>query len=136
MFLLQINKVVYRLLVYSSFILSLCCVLHIVTVMSDSDPMDRSPRGFSVHGDSPGKNIKNGLPCPPPGDLPNLGITPTSPALQESVHSLPKMWILYQLSHLGSPRILMWVAYPLPRGSSQPRNRTGVSSVARRFFTN
>ena len=104
--------------------------------MSDSDPMDCSPRGFSVHGDSPGKNIKNGLPCPPPGDLPNLGITPTSPALQESVHSLPKMWILYQLSHLGSPRTLMWVAYPLPRGSSQPRNRTGVSSVARRFFTN
>ena len=87
MFLLQINKVVYRLLVYSSFILSLCCVLHLVTVMSDSDPMDCSPPGFSVHGDSPGKNIKNGLPCPPPGDFPNLGITPTSPALQ--VDSLP-----------------------------------------------
>ena len=55
--------------------------------MSDSDPMDCSPPGFSVHGDSPGKNIKNGLPCPPPGDFPNLGITPTSPALQ--VDSLP-----------------------------------------------
>ena len=25
-------------------------------------------------------------------------------------------WILYQLSHQGSPRILEWVAYPFPRG--------------------
>ena len=43
----------------------------------------------------------NGLPCPPPGDLPDSGIKPTalhgfsrmSPALQA---------ILYPLSHLGS----------------------------------
>ena len=27
-------------------------------------------------------------------------------------------WILYQLSHKGSPRILEWVAYPFSRGSS------------------
>ena len=31
-------------------------------------------------------------------------------------------WILYQLRHKGSTRILEWVAYPLSRGSSQPRN--------------
>jgi len=31
------------------------------------------------------------------------------------------------LSHKGSPRILEWVAYPFSSGSSQPRNRTGVS---------
>ena len=31
-------------------------------------------------------------------------------------------WILYQLSHKGSPRILEWVAYPFSRGSSQARN--------------
>ena len=36
----------------------------------------------------------NGLPFPSPGDLPNPGIEPASPALQ--VNSLP-------LSHLGSP---------------------------------
>ena len=29
----------------------------------------------------------SGLPCPPPGDLPNLGIEPKSPALQAG--SLP-----------------------------------------------
>ena len=44
--------------------------------------------------------------------------------------------ILYQLSHKGSPRILEWVAYPFSRGSSQPRNQTGVSCIAGGFFTN
>ena len=43
--------------------------------------------------------------------------------------------ILYHLSHQGSPRILEWVAYPFSRGSSWPRNRTGVSCIAGRFFT-
>ena len=44
--------------------------------------------------------------------------------------------ILYQLSHKGRPRILEWVAYPFSSGSSQPRNRTGVSCISGRFFTN
>ena len=35
----------------------------------------------------------------------------------------------YQLSHKGSPRILEWVAYPFSRGSSRPRNQTGVSCM-------
>ena len=45
-------------------------------------------------------------------------------------------WILYQLNHKGNPRILGWVAYPFSRGSSWPRNRTGVSCISGRFFTN
>ena len=44
--------------------------------------------------------------------------------------------ILYQLSHKGSPKILEWVAYPISSGSSQPRNRTRVSFIACRFFSN
>ena len=61
------------------------------------------------------------------------GIFPT----QGSNPGLPHcMWILYQLSHKGSPRILNWAAYPFSRGSSQPRNRTRVSCVAGGFFTN
>ena len=44
-------------------------------------------------------------------------------------------WILYQLSHQGSPRILEWVAYPSSRRSSPPRNQTRVSCIAGRFFT-
>ena len=32
-------------------------------------------------------------------------------------------------------RILEWAAFPFPRGSSQPRDRTQVSRIAGRFFT-
>ena len=31
--------------------------------------------------------------------------------------------------------ILEWVAYPFSRGFSQPRDQTGVSCIAGRFFT-
>ena len=44
-------------------------------------------------------------------------------------------WILYQLSQKGSPRIRGWVACPFSSGSSRPRNRTRVSYIAGRFFT-
>ena len=33
-------------------------------------------------------------------------------------------------------RILEWVAFPLSRGFSQPRDRTRVSRIAGGFFTN
>ena len=46
------------------------------------DPMDCTLPGSSVHVDSLGKNTGVGLPCPPPGDLPNPGIEPRSPTLQ------------------------------------------------------
>ena len=47
------------------------------------DPMDYSPPGSSVHGDSPGKNTGwSGLPCLSPGDLPNPGLEPRPPTLQ------------------------------------------------------
>ena len=45
-------------------------------------------------------------------------------------------WILYQLSHKGSPRILEWVAYAFSSRSSYSRNWTRVSCIAGRFFTN
>ena len=44
--------------------------------------------------------------------------------------------ILYQVSHKGSPRILEWVVFPSSRGSSRPRNQTGVSCIVGGFFTN
>ena len=43
--------------------------------------------------------------------------------------------ILYQLSHQGNPSIPEWVAYPISSRPSRPRNRTGVSCIAGRFFT-
>ena len=43
------------------------------------ESMDCSPPDSSVHGNSPGKKeYWSGLPFPPPGDLPNPGIEPTS----------------------------------------------------------
>ena len=43
------------------------------------DPMECSPSGSSVHGDSPGKNNGVGCHAPSPRDLPNPGTEPTSP---------------------------------------------------------
>ena len=61
------------------------------------------------------------------------GIFPT----QGSNPGLPHCgWILYQLSHKGSPKTLEWVAYPFSSRSSWPRNQTRVSCIAGRFFTN
>ena len=53
------------------------------------------PPGSSVH-EIPRQENWSGLPCPPPGDLPHLGIKPESPELQAD--SL-------LLSHRGSPII-------------------------------
>ena len=40
--------------------------------------------------------------------------------IQQLNPDLPQCrWILYQLTHKGSPRILEWVAYPFSRGSFQ-----------------
>ena len=53
-----------------------------------SNHMDCSLSGSSVHGDSP--EYWTALPCSPPGDLPNSGIEPRSPALQaDSLQSEP-----------------------------------------------
>ena len=41
------------------------------------EPMDPSPPGFSVHGILQAR-IQSGLPCPPPGILPNPGMEPAS----------------------------------------------------------
>ena len=51
------------------------------------NPMDYSPPGSSVHGDSPGKNTGMGCHFLLQGNLPNPGIKPRSPALQAD--SLP-----------------------------------------------
>ena len=61
------------------------------------------------------------------------GIFPTHGSNPGLLHC---RWILYQLSHKGSPGILEWVAYPFSSGSSWPKNWTRVSCIAGRFFTN
>ena len=54
-----------------------------------SDPMDCTPPASSVHGVLQAR-IQEGLPCPPPGDLPNPGVELRSPAFQaDSLPTVP-----------------------------------------------
>ena len=87
--------------------------------------MDCSPPRSFVNGDSP-------VECTGVGCLAFLQVIfPT----QGSNPGLPHCRrILYHLSHQGSPWILELVVYPFSKGSSWPRNQTGVSWIAGRFF--
>ena len=70
------------------------CVLFAQLCLTFCDPMDCSPPGSSVLGDSPGKNT--GVDCHAflQGIFPTQGWSP----------GLPYCWqILYHLSHQGSP---------------------------------
>ena len=92
------------------------------SVMSDSfDPMD-----YIVHGILQARILKwEALLLQ--AIFPNQGLNPGVSHCR---------WILYQLSHQGSARILEWVAYPVSSRSSRSRNWTGVSCIAGVFFTN
>ena len=85
------------------------------------------PHGLFSPWNSPGQNTGVGSLSLLQGIFPTQGSNPGLPHCR---------WILYQLSHEGSPRILEWVAYPFSRGSFQPRNRTRISCIAGRFSTN
>ena len=85
------------------------------------------PHGLYSPLNSPGHNTGVGFLSLLQGIFPTQG---SNPGL------LYCRWILYQLSHKESPRILEWVAYPFSRGSSPPRNQTRVSCIASGFFTN
>ena len=87
----------------------MCCAVLSCSAMSNS---------LQLHGLQPTRLLCpwgfsrqehwSGLPCPPPGDLPNPGIK----------HSgLPHCRQIFLLSEpQGSPIILEWVAYPFSRG--------------------
>ena len=104
--------------------LCLCLVAQLCPTLCD--PMDCSPTGSSVHGDSPVKNAGVGCHAFFQGIFPTEILNPGLPRCT---------WFLYHFSHQGSPRVLEWVAYPFARGSSQLRNQTRVSCIAGRFFT-
>ena len=89
-------------------------------------PMDCSPPGSCVHGDSPGKNTGVGCHAFLQEIFPTKGSNSDHPHCRH---------ILYHQSHQGSPRILEWVVFPFSRGSFRPRNWTGVSCIEGRFFT-
>ena len=61
---------------------------------------------------SPGQNTGVNSLSLLQGIFPTQGLNPGLPLCR---------WILYQLSHKGSPRILEWVAYPFSSGNTQDR---------------
>ena len=100
----------------------ICWESESLSVVSDS----LRPHGLYSLQNSPGQNTGKGSLSLLQGIFPTQGSNPGLPHCRQ---------ILYQLSHQRSPKILEWVAYPFSRGSSSPRNRTGVSCVAGGFFT-
>ena len=76
--------------------------------------MDHSP------WNSPSQNTGVGICSLLQEIFPTQGLNPGLPHCR---------WILYQLSHKGSPRIWEWLAYPSSSRSSLPRNQTGVSRI-------
>ena len=70
------------------------------------------PHGLYSPRNSPGQNTGVGSYFLLQGIFPTQG---SNPGLSHC------RWILYQLSHKGSPRILKWVAYCFSSGSSRPR---------------
>ena len=73
-----------------------CAVLCLVTqlCLTLCDPMDCSPPGSSVHGDSPRKTIGVGCHALLQGIFPTQGSNPGLPHCR---------WILYYLSHQENP---------------------------------
>ena len=94
--------------------------------VTKSCPTLCDPMGLYSPRNSLGQNTGMGNLSLLQGIFPTQGLKPGMPHCR---------WILYQLSHKGSPRILQWVAYPFCSGSSRPRNRTRVSCTGGGFFT-
>ena len=82
--------------------------------------MDCSLPGFSVHGDSPGKNTGVGCHALLQGLFPTYW---SNPGLQHCG------WILYHLSHKGSPRILERVAIPFSGDLPNPGIKPGCPEL-------
>ena len=76
---------------------------------------------------SPGQNTGVGSLSLLQGIFPTQGLNPGLLHCRQ---------ILYQLSHKGSPRMLVWGAYSFSIRSSRPRNQTRVSCIAGGFLTN
>ena len=70
------------------------CYIVIQSFLTLCTPMDCSPLGSSVHGDSPGENIGVGCHALLQGIFPTQGLNPGLPHCR---------WILHRLSHQGSP---------------------------------
>ena len=95
-------------------------VLLLSYVQFFATPWTVVPPGSSVRGDSPGKNIGVGCHALFLGIFPTQGSNPGLPHFRQ---------ILYHLSHLGSPSILEWGAYPSPGELPDPGIKPGSPAL-------
>ena len=102
------------------------CVVSRSVVSNSLQPYGRQPARLLWPWGFSRQEYWSGLPCPPPGDLPNPGIEPRSLTLQAD--SLPS-------EPLGKPKKTGVGSLSLPPGISLPRNLTRVSSIAGEFFS-
>ena len=65
------------------------CVLSRSVVSDSLRPYGLWPASLLCLWGFSGQERWSGLPCPPPGDLPNLGIKPRSSELQADSHTSP-----------------------------------------------
>ena len=94
------------------------------------DPMD-----YTVHGELHGRYSPWSSPGQNTGGGSYSLLQRIFPTQESNLSLLHYRQSLYCLSHQESPRILEWVADSFSSGSSQPRDQTGVSCIAGRFFT-
>ena len=90
------------------------------------DPMDCSQPGSFVHRDSLGKDTGVGFHALLQEIFPTQGL---------NLGLLCCRWILYRLSHQGSPRTLEWIAISFSRRTYQSKDQTLVFWSADKFFT-
>jgi len=94
---LGLNNFLWAVCHYSYFLnIMRICAKSLESCPTLCGPMDCSPPGSSVHGFSRQK-YRSGLPCPPPGDLPDPGIKPVAPVAPAMLADS------LLLSHWGSP---------------------------------
>ena len=102
-----------------------CFIIQLYRILCD--PMNcgsLQPDSLLCSWGIPRQEYWSGLPCPPPGDLPNLGIEPRSPAWQaDSLPSEPPMW-----AKPWDPQGLQ-LAAPAVRCSPNGSRRRGVSAL-------
>ena len=83
---------IFMIIAFNSLLDKLCLVAQLCPTLCD--PMDCSPPGSSVHGDSSGKNTGVGFHTLLQGIFPTQALNPGLPHCRQ---------ILYRLSHQGSP---------------------------------
>ena len=102
----------------------LCCAYSLSHVRLFVTPWTVTHKAPLSMGILPAR-ILEWVPCRPPGNLPDSGVEPRSALQADSLPAEPP----------GKPKNTGVGSLSLLRGSSQLRNRTGVSCIAGGFFT-